>query len=112
MKLKSLSRGELALVKANAERERDSLSSHIDGLLRRRKQMLQSDVDMHEVANVLSSEITHSLELYADAERRIAIVDQFISLKDSPSWEDLEETEQILLTEAVKRAQRGEVFSV
>ena len=113
MKLKSLSRGDLSLMKAKLEEERDSLASKIDNLLRRRKQMRQSSLDMSKIIDVLTLEITHALEDYGDLERQISLLDRLLCLKDTPSLGiTLDETEKALLSAAVERAQRNDLFSL
>ena len=113
MKLNSISRGALSIMKAKLEEERDSLSSKIDNHLRRRKQMRQSELDMSKIIDVLSLEITHVLEDYGDLERQISLIDRLLCLKDTPSLGlTLDETEKALLSAAVERAQRNDLFSL
>lgn len=113
MKLDSLSRGELSIMKAKLEEERNSLSSKIDNLLRRRKQMRQSALDMSKIIDVLTLEITQLLEDYGDLERQISLLDRLLCMKDRPSAKiSLDEVETTLLSEAVKRAQMDELFSL
>ena len=113
MKLESLPRGELVLLKAKLEGDQASLSSKIDNLLRRRKQMRESEFDMSKIIDVLTLEITHALEDYGDLERQISLIDRLLCLKDTPSLSiTLDETEKALLSAAVERAQRNDLFSL
>ena len=113
MKLESLPRGELVLLKAKLEGDQASLSSKIDNLLRRRKQMRESEFDMSKIIDVLTLEITHALEDYGDLERQISLLERLLCLKDGSSLKiSLSEVETALLSDAVKRAQRNELLSL
>jgi len=113
MKLESLPRGELVLLKAKLEGDQASLSSKIDNLLRRRKQMRESAFDMSKIIDVLTLEITHALEDYGDLERQISLLERLLCLKDSSSLKiSLSEVETALLSDAVKRAQMDDLLSL